>query len=105
MPLTVVVTRDVAPRFRGFLASALLEIAPGVYVGPRMSAGVRDRVWAVLEAWFLALGGGSVVMVWRDERSAGGLAVRVLGLPPRRLEEVDGALLVRRELPDGVTTG
>lgn len=105
MPLTVVITRDVALRFRGFLASAMLEIAPGVYVGPRMSAGVRDRVWAVLEAWFMALGGGSIVMVWRDERSPGGLAVRGLGVPPRQLQEVDGALLVRRELPGGVATG
>ena len=32
MPMTVVVTRDVEPRYRGFLASAMLEIAPGVYV-------------------------------------------------------------------------
>ncbi|MEL6317336.1 MAG: type I-E CRISPR-associated endoribonuclease Cas2e, partial [Pseudomonadota bacterium] len=31
MPMTVIVTRDVAPRIRGFLASLALEIAPGVY--------------------------------------------------------------------------
>ena len=34
MPMTVVVTRDVEARYRGFLASAMLEIAPGVYVSP-----------------------------------------------------------------------
>ena len=44
MSMTVVVTRNVAPRFRGFLASVMLEIAPGVYTAPEMSKGVRERV-------------------------------------------------------------
>ena len=35
--MVVIVTRDVADRFRGFLASCMLEIAPGVYTAPRMS--------------------------------------------------------------------
>lgn len=34
MPMTVVVTRDVPDRFRGFLVSVMLEIAPGVYTAP-----------------------------------------------------------------------
>ena len=45
MPMTVIVTRNVEDRYRGFLASCMLEIAPGVYTGPRMTPGVRDRVW------------------------------------------------------------
>ena len=45
---TLVVTRDVEERHRGFLISVMLEIAPGVYVSPRMSQGVRERVWSVL---------------------------------------------------------
>ena len=98
MPMTVVVTRDVADRFRGFLASVMLEIAPGVYTSPRLSAGARDRVWAVVAAWYEALGGGSIVMTWREAAAAGGQAVRTLGLPPRELCDVDGHLLVRREL-------
>lgn len=97
MSMTVIVTRDVAPRFRGFLASVMLEIAPGVYTSPRLSAGVRERVWEVMTAWFEALGGGSIVMTWRDVQAPGGQGIRTLGLPPRRLEEVDGALLVLRE--------
>jgi CRISPR-associated protein Cas2 len=105
MPMTVIVTRDVAPRFRGFLASVMLEIAPGVYTSPRLSAGVRDRVWQVMEDWFGALAGGSIVMTWRDAQAPGGQAVRVLGLPPRRLLEVDGALLVVREGPGASATG
>ena len=97
MPMTVVVTRDVEPRFRGFLASVMLEIAPGVYTGPRLSAGARERVWEVMTAWYEALGGGSIVMTWRDVQAPGGQAVRLLGVPPRELCDVDGALLVRRE--------
>jgi len=49
MAMTVIVTRDVAPRFAGFLTSCMLEIAPGVFTGPRMTNSVRERVWAVLE--------------------------------------------------------
>lgn len=43
-PMVVIVTRDVADRFRGFLASAMLKIAPGVYTAPRMNAGVREQL-------------------------------------------------------------
>lgn len=104
MAMTVIVTRDVAPRFRGFLASVMLEIAPGVYTSPRLSAGMRDRVWEVMEAWFDALGGVSIVMTWRDLQAPGGQGIRVLGLPPRRLAEIDGALLVWREEVSAATT-
>ena len=48
MPMCVIVTRDVPARFRGFLASCMLEIAPGVYTQPDMSASVRERAWTVL---------------------------------------------------------
>jgi CRISPR-associated protein Cas2 len=95
--MTVVVTRDVAPRFRGFLASVMLEIAPGVYTGPRMTRGVRERVWEVLEGWFDHLGGGCVVMTWRDPESPGGQAVWLLGEAPKTLVDADGLLLVKRE--------
>lgn len=97
MPMTVLVTRDVAPRFRGFLASCMLEIAPGVYTAPRMSAGVRERVWAVVSDWFAQLGGGGVVMTWRDPKSPGSQAVLLLGEPPKTIVDHDGLLLVRRD--------
>ena len=35
MPMTVVVTRDFEARYRGFLTSIMLEIAPGVYACAR----------------------------------------------------------------------
>ena len=96
MPMTVIVTRDVEPRYRGFLASAMLEIAPGVYVSPDLSSGVRERVWAVLEDWFTTLGNGAVAMIWRDGGGAGGLALRHLGDPPKEIRDADGVLLVKR---------
>ena len=96
MPMTVVVTRDVESRYRGFLASAMLEIAPGVYVAPDLSAGVRERVWTVLAGWFTTLGNGAIAMIWRDNGSAGGLALRHLGDPPKDIWDADGVLLVKR---------
>lgn len=44
MALVVVVTRDVADRFRGYLASVMLEVSAGVYVAPRMNKGARADV-------------------------------------------------------------
>ena len=96
MPMTVIVTRDVADRYRGFLASAMPEIAPGVYVSPNLSRGVRERVWTVLSDWWLALPGGSILLVWRDDTAAGQLGIRALGLPQRTLADLDGVLCVRR---------
>jgi CRISPR-associated protein Cas2 len=94
--MTVVVTRDVAARFRGFLASCMLEIGPGVYTGPRMTRGVRDRVWSVLEEWFFEIGGGSIIMTWHDPSLPGGQDIRILGGPPCELVEHDGVFLARK---------
>ncbi|WP_210261151.1 type I-E CRISPR-associated endoribonuclease Cas2e [Enterovirga sp. DB1703] len=50
--MTVVVTRDVADRYRGFLSSIMPEAAPGVFVGAELSKGVRERLWTVLSDWW-----------------------------------------------------
>jgi CRISPR-associated protein Cas2 len=94
--MTVVVTTNVAARMRGFLSSAMLELAPGVYTAPRMTKGVRERVWGVLEQWYDAEARGSVVMTWVDRNAVGGQGVAVLGTPPVALCEHDGVFLVRR---------
>ena len=99
MPMTVIVTRDVAARFRGFLSSVMLEIAPGVYTSPNMTRGVRQRVWTVLADWYGQLGGGAIVMTYRDLEAPGRQAVVSLGEPPRVLVEADGMLLVKQESP------
>lgn len=97
MPMTVVVTRDVEDRYRGFLSSVMLEIAPGVYTGPRLSRAVRERVWRVMAEWHGELRRGAILMTWRDPTAAGGQSVLLLGAPRRELVDVDGVLLVRRE--------
>lgn len=96
MPLTIIVTRDVEMRYRGFLTSVMLEIAPGVYVSPEMSAAVRSRVWTVMTDWWNALGRGSLTMVWRDTAAAGNLRIESLGEPSKAIVDADGVLLVKR---------
>ena len=98
MAMTLVVTRNVADRFRGFLASCMCEVAPGVYVGPRMTRGVRERVWNVLEGWFPRGADASIVMTWPDTSAPCGQAIWVLGVPRTEVADVDGLLLTRREL-------
>ncbi len=95
MPMTVVVTRNVPDRFRGFLASCLLEVSPGVYTHPRLSRAVRERVWTVLAGWFAEVDGASIVMVYADGGEDTGQAIRVLGEPPRALVDADGVILSR----------
>ncbi len=97
MPMTVVATRDVADRYRGFLSSIMPEIGPGVYVSSDLSRGVRDRVWTVLSDWWDGAPGGSITMVWKDDTSPGRLGLLTLGLPPRTLADLDGLLLVRQD--------
>jgi CRISPR-associated protein Cas2 len=100
MPMTVVITRDVAARYRGFLASVMPEIAPGVYVSPELSKGVRERIWRVARDWWATLPGGALVMAWRDKGTAGGLGMKFLGVPPVDLAELDGVLVVRKRAAD-----
>ena len=78
MPMCLVVTGDVQPRYRGFLGSLMLELAPGVYVSPRMSKAVRERVWTVVGDWHATLGEGSVTMAWREKSAPGGVRVSSL---------------------------
>lgn len=95
MALVTIVTRDVADRFRGFLASVMLEVAPCTYISPRMSKGVRDRVWGVMKDWHTAEPRGSIVMIWRDRESTGGVGLAQLGTPTKMLVEVDGMWVTR----------
>lgn len=97
MALTLIVTRDVQARYRGFLTSVMLEIAPGVYVAPDMTAGVRTRVWGVISEWWDSLRQGSVTLVWRDTTATGHLRIETLGEPPKDIVDGDGVLLVKRK--------
>lgn len=97
MPVTMIVTRDVEMRYRGFLTSVMLEVAPGVYVAPEMSAAVRARVWSVMQDWWTELGRGSLTLVWRDTKAVGNLRIEVLGEPSKIIVDADGVLLVKRK--------
>lgn len=93
--MTVIVTVNVEARYRGFLASAMLEIAPGVYTSPNMTGGIRERIWAVLNEWYSQLGQGSIVMTWRDPAAVSEQEVRTLGESPKEIVDADGVYLVK----------
>ena len=93
--MTIVVTVNVEGRYRGFLASAMLEIAPGVYTSPGMTAGIRNRIWDVLTRWHGELGKGTIVMTWRDPTAVGEQSIRTLGEPPKEIVDADGVYLVK----------
>lgn len=98
MALVTIVIRDVPDRFHGFLSSVMLEVAPNVFVSPRMNPGVRQRVWDVMSDWHRHDRQGRLVMIWRDINAVGGVGVANLGDPPRELVEADGMWLVRRRV-------
>lgn len=101
MSLCVIVTRDVEARYRGFLGSAMLELAPGVYANPRVTKAVRERIWRVLTDWYGQLRRGSIIMCWADANAPGSIGLETLGEPPKDVVEHEGALLVRRLLSPG----
>ena len=105
MPMVVIITRDVEARYRGFLGSVMLELSAGVYAHPRMSAGIRNRVWEVLADWYRQLRRGSILMTWNDSTANGGLGLETLGEPPKNVVAHDSMLLVRRELREHADLG
>ena len=93
--MTVVVTINVEARYRGFLASVMLEIAPGVYTSPQMTQGIRERIWDVLTKWYYELNNGAIVMTWRDPAAVGEQRILTLGEAPKDIVDADGVCLVR----------
>lgn len=100
MPMTVVITRNLPERFRGFLASCMCEIAPGVYTAPRLSEAVRERIWSVLAGWYSPHPERSLVMTWPAPELPGGQLFRVLGPPKTELAEHHGVFLAKRDLSE-----
>ena len=103
MPMTIVVTRNSSDRFRGFLASCMCEVAPGVYTAPRMTQAVRERIWNVLGNWFKNEPEHAILMTWPDPALPGGQAFQFLGTPKQDLCDYDGIFLVRRDVHDEQT--
>ena len=96
MALTLVITQNVEARYRGFLGSVMLEVSAGVYVSTVMNSGVRERLWSTLQEWHSQLHNGSVTMVWQSAKQPGGFGIKVLGLSPKTIVEVNGFLLTGR---------
>lgn len=96
MSFTVVITRDVEDRFRGYLASAMLEASAGVYVSDRLTPRSRDALWATMSRWHAQLGRGVLQMLYADAKAEGGIVVRSLGTPARQAIRLDGLLLMHR---------
>ena len=96
--MNVVITRDVPPRHRGFLASCMLEVTPGVYVSPHMTSGARERIWAILLAWEPLISGGSITMLWPAPKSSSGVGLKVMWVPPRSFIDHEGLWLTRMDL-------
>jgi CRISPR-associated protein Cas2 len=70
------------------------EVAPGVYVAPRLKKAVRERVWNVLLDWQeLIPEDGGVVLLWKSRQAPSGLGVRLLGFPKKELVEHEGLWL------------
>ena len=96
MSLVMVVTRNLPDRFEGFFVGQMLKIAPGIYIAPRMTARVRDKLWAIVTSWSEAIPAedGGVVMLWPQRNAPSGLELRFLGWPPKTLVEYEGLWLV-----------
>ena len=87
MPVTMIVTRALPDRWRGFLQSVSLEIGIGVFLSPDMRSSVRKRVWEVATDWFQYQDGGSFVMAWVETGRVHHLS---LGEAPRQILFYDG---------------
>ncbi len=93
--LTLIVTRDVEARYRGFLRSAMLEVVAGIYVSTQLNVDARDRLFLVLENWYKDSMRGSIVMIWRDKDESSDIGLHQLGTTRKEICDVDGFLLTR----------
>lgn len=80
----------------------MCEIAPGVYTSPRMTEGVRRRVWQVLQDWYQPSPDHAILMTWYAPDSPGGQEIKALGIPIHDLWNHDGVFLARRETSEEV---
>lgn len=88
--MLVLIIENAKPSLRGELSRWLFEIKAGVFAG-RVSALVRDELWALIED---KLGKGSAVMIY-PQRNEQGFGARMLGNPSRSLVDIEGVLLVK----------
>ncbi|MBW4444360.1 MAG: type I-E CRISPR-associated endoribonuclease Cas2e [Plectolyngbya sp. WJT66-NPBG17] len=88
--MVVFILENVKPALRGELSRWLFEIKAGVFTG-RVSALVRDELWALIED---KLGKGSAVLIY-PYRNEQGFRARTIGHPARLLVDIEGIFLVK----------
>ena len=97
MAMTVLATRNASDRIRGFLASCMCVVGPGLYVSANMSKRVREQVWRLMERWHPLGSEVSILMVWSDRKEASGLGLAALGSPPYDAVSLQSLAVVRRD--------
>lgn len=101
MSTTIAITRNAPGRFRGFFASCMLEVGPGIYVAPDLKKSVREEIIETLSSWEQFLPpDGSLLVVWEDSSEPSGLEVFTIGLPKKSLVEYQGLWLINRDLTE-----
>lgn len=99
MSMTIIVTRNLPGRFHGFLASCLLEVAPGVYATPRLRKAVRERLWTVMSNWQSEIpDDGGLLLVYPDKSAPSRIGMVSLGWPKRDFIDLDGIWLAASPL-------
>ncbi|MDB9524392.1 type I-E CRISPR-associated endoribonuclease Cas2e [Oscillatoria sp. CS-180] len=88
--MIVLVLENVSPSLRGEISRWLFEIKAGVFAG-RVSALVRDELWALIED---KVDAGSALLIY-PQRNEQGFDARMLGNPSRTLVDIEGVLLVK----------
>ena len=81
-------------RFSGFLHSAAMEVAPGVFIAADFNRAAFERIWQVLADWHTFWPEGWIVAVMPAEKPRHPPEIRTLGVPARTLVEQDGMHLL-----------
>ncbi|MGQ9604549.1 MAG: type I-E CRISPR-associated endoribonuclease Cas2e [bacterium] len=89
--MTVLILECVPSSLRGELSRWFIEIKPGVFVGS-VSALVRDLLWKMCCKKASA---GSCLMVY-TRRNEQGFDIITYGEPSRKVENIDGLILMRQ---------
>ena len=90
MSLTIIVTENVAPRLRGYLAIWMTEVRAGVYVA-NLSARRRDLLWTTAKE---SISDGNAVLI-SSTRTESGFDMAFAGENRRIPIDFDGMRLVQ----------
>ena len=90
MSMTLVITNNVEDRFRGFILSCMPEVSSGLYISTNLNNTIRMRMWETLSDWHHSYQSGSIILIYEDKKSLGGIAIKSLGRTTKKLFDIDG---------------